>query len=76
MVRQLLQVDSFKPQKFADYQTWDDVVGGLVWRKMMDIYECDGCGKQMHDVLDTVHQIVLTKCVLTICSDCMKVLRK
>lgn len=76
MVRQLLQVDSFKPQKFADYETWDNDLDKLVMKKMLDIYECDGCGKQIYDVLETVHQIVLTKCALNICSDCMKVLRR
>jgi hypothetical protein len=65
-----------KIQKFADFETWSDEEEKIVRKKMYDIVVCDGCGRQVIDVLEAMHQICFTKWVCFVCGDCMKVLRK
>ena len=76
MVRQLLQVSTFKVNVYSDFETWDEEEGKLVKKKMHDVYCCDGCGKQMFDVLENIAQIIMSKCVIFVCGDCRNVLRK
>ena len=61
-----------KIQKFADFETWSDEEEKIVRKKMYDIVVCDGCGRQLHDVLDNCWQITCTTFAMFVCEKCKK----
>jgi hypothetical protein len=65
-------VSVIKLDKYPSFQTWDDDTNQLVTKPMYNVISCDGCDKQMYDLMETIYQITFSKIVIFVCSKCKR----